>query len=945
MPIKTFLRNIKVHHNNKKEIKNDYNNFLISVFNLTNVTTQGNRLNSDLYASNTINPNSLHKEPKLNLFGKCVLNDDLTSVHNRALILTGILRNLYFIHINNLPFPNVIIIGNKTHACLFKASAFTKYLSKYSSQLKNNEDPTKLTQNLEHNDIVIDNIPFNFKDGDSKSRERNVKSMLRIIKDVACNHNNYKFAITLNNLRNVYDKFVNIAFKNPNKINSVERVDIFMHLFILGTSKDYSWSSDQANDFIIKGKFIKMNKRAVTKLIKHYKLVNLSNSKQIQYVADNLLDTDTRRNHGQFYTPNLWAKRADSVIHKVVDSACTHHNYHKDALIWDCACGTRNLTAPFHDYKDLYTSTYYQAELNISSAYNKDCKDAFQYDYLKDDIKIDPRIDKYDDGHWKIPRKLYKDLVSHNRKLTKKWNQHHTLKDRINYNSNPVVFYTNPPYGTASEGRRKYSKDKAGLGKDKGHITINQMMLDGGYSGSAQQLYAQFYYRTEILIKNFGLKNAYIAFFSTPQFLSGGNFWEKFNKVLFYNFKLKDGFMFNSGEFSGTESNWSIAFLIFKHKVGRSTSTNKIDVEASKKVGQKDTNVLTFDPKHHKEITSIGKHVFNRVYKEDFLSTWAKKNIRRSTVSQRAPQMASGININKGNHARGVFRPNSLGYLMFSGDNVEYGTSGVWLSSASIYDGNGYNVMPVKDSIDRALVAFTARKVITRTWINGKDNYRKPNTNSKEYPRFVNDALIYTLFGNSSCQISLRAKGYSNTGIKNYWANKWFWLDPRIAKNVLSKHPNNIIAKDLKRYPKESYIYKLMQTRHINVHSDSLSKCTRNLLILADKVWIESFKYRKIYASLQKKYGLRQYPRIYINTWDAGWFQIKDLVNNHGIKNLMLKDPTVKTNDTGLLQSFVAFKKELPVVKRILSQSVYDLGMLGGKVKSVGTQSLQESLF
>ena len=95
--------------------------------------------------------------------------------------------------------------------------------------------------------------------------------------------------------------------------------------------------------------------------------------------ADRLINDDDRRKTGDFWTPLIWAKRADELLKDVIGK-----DYKDNALVWDCACGAKNLTRQF-EYKHLYSSTLYQSELDLGRNYNIGSP-AFAYDFLNDDV-------------------------------------------------------------------------------------------------------------------------------------------------------------------------------------------------------------------------------------------------------------------------------------------------------------------------------------------------------------------------------------------------------------------------------------------------------------------------------------------------------------------------------------------------------------------------------
>lgn len=113
---------------------------------------------------------------------------------------------------------------------------------------------------------------------------------------------------------------------------------------------------------------------------------------------DTKIDNDVRREHGAFYTPLIWAKKADEIMKQVIAP-----DYKDKFVIWDPACGTKNLTRLFN-YKKLYSSTIFNRELELSQDYNTNST-AFQYDFLSDDFDLNR-----DSSNFKMPTSLFKNL-------------------------------------------------------------------------------------------------------------------------------------------------------------------------------------------------------------------------------------------------------------------------------------------------------------------------------------------------------------------------------------------------------------------------------------------------------------------------------------------------------------------------------------------------------
>lgn len=156
-------------------------------------------------------------------------------------------------------------------------------------------------------------------------------------------------------------------------------------------------------------------------------------------------------------------------------------NWKDEYVVWDCCCGTKNLTRDYN-FKELYCSTLFQSELDMSVKYNTNSV-SFQFDFLNDDIE-------------KIPVGLMNAL-----KENKK-----------------IIFLMNPPYGSASNMNTDANDHKAGICKTK----INDMMR-GKFGKASANLYAQFLYRIMMLKEKYNA-NISLAFFCNPTYLVGDGY-------------------------------------------------------------------------------------------------------------------------------------------------------------------------------------------------------------------------------------------------------------------------------------------------------------------------------------------------------------------------------------------------------------------------------------
>lgn len=234
----------------------------------------------------------------------------------------------------------------------------------------------------------------------------------------------YKVTVSPATIVGMFDEFTRIAFREPEKINPVQAVNIFMQMLVGKNDEDYYFIPNNHNLYHLPGdKKIGVYGVQLESYFNHYDR-NFSSKEidQLTAIADRLIEATERRYKGDFWTPSIWAKRADELMQEAIDN-----NYKEDSIVWDCAADVRNLTRDF-SYNDLYISTYHQDEIFLGEGYNPEAKEAFQYDFLNDDIGLNLQHNP-DPDKWKMPNKLFNALVEAGKR---------------------VIFYTNPPYGTAN---------------------------------------------------------------------------------------------------------------------------------------------------------------------------------------------------------------------------------------------------------------------------------------------------------------------------------------------------------------------------------------------------------------------------------------------------------------------------------------------------------------
>ncbi|MCK9445463.1 hypothetical protein M0Q50_01050 [bacterium] len=392
-----------------------------------------------------------------------------------------------------------------------------------------------------------------------------------------------------------------------------------------------------------------------------------------------------------------------------------------------------------------------------------------------------------------------------------------------------IIFLINPPYGTNGEG--------VGSGTSKKGISETKISYDMKIDdwGSTQQLYAQFLYRIS------KIKNSKICLFSPPLFLSSGSY-NKFRKKFFEKFKFDTGYLINASNFADV-SNWGLSFTIWENGKEINTSFDLIVKEI------KDT-----------EITNDIKNIYNIDDTISF-SDYIKRNIK-NIIKKDCVQMTSALKyVPKG---KGKLSIKSLGYFDNKSNSVMYNTSEVYLLSSSSSRNQGISILPI-NFLD-VISNFTARKLIKSNWINQKDEYIAPTEqvlNDPEYIQWNNDAIIHSLFNTSSNQSSMRQVDYKD----KKWdiKNEFFFMSKDDMMNLSEEYFFDDIYQDA-RSSDERYVYTLLQ-------NTNLSQDAQELLDMSKELIKKSFKMRKFIHE--------EHPEYHLNTWDAGWYQIKIILKEY----------------------------------------------------------------
>lgn len=429
-----------------------------------------------------------------------------------------------------------------------------------------------------------------------------------------------------------------------------------------------------------------------------------------------------------------------------------------------------------------------------------------------------------------------------------------------------LLFFINPPFAESSNGKQAGKKSKDGISKTK----VKLLMESEGLKNDSQQIYIQFLYRILNIKKIFKLENVAIGVFLPTLFLSGERS-ESFRDIFLDNFKYEKGILFNASYFSNVSSEWGIGFSIWTSGKGDKKDEFKFIVK---------------ELSDNRKIINVGKKLIYNVSKKRRLSEWIPK--QKICTESKTITLTSAL---KTNNREKTTDKNAIGFLMNDSNNVYANTQGVYIQSAPV-SRHVKTTTITKENYKKCFSLYSARKIIKSNWLNQKDNYMIPNVKDSRYEQWEKDSIIYSIFSGETSSlrnIVVNNESYDIT-------NELFFMSKNEIERLSNEFRNEEVYWDCKKYNNDKFIY-----------SDAISKIkfpkeSQKVLDNGIKLVEESFKYRSEFNHI--------YPEYNINTWDAGWYQIKGM-----LKIYMKKD----------LEDFNKYMSELEEKMRNM---IYELGFL-----------------
>ena len=465
--------------------------------------------------------------------------------------------------------------------------------------------------------------------------------------------------------------------------------------------------------------------------------------------ADELHDARTRRVAGQFYTPVAFVELAHALMNARLGA-----DWREKYVVWDASAGSLNLTRGYQ-FKELYSSTLQQEEVDRNPVSDPATETFFQFDFLSGDLS-------------KLPEGL-----------------RHALET-----NKPLLFFMNPPYSTGSKERMEFGA------KTKFLTNVQVQSRRMGLSTTAKDLYAQFMIRIMLLVRQYKLTNVVYAVFSPLTFLTSHDV-KNFRKRWCDIFCFDRGIMFDAGHFSGTALNWAIQFSIWKQGVGGKTSGFKYYIVEK----DLDGNVVKTGTKYVHNV-DVPHPAYKRLT-PDWLTSPLMQPTRFMPGVTTAFEVVNSVKEGFDNTNR--ISTDHLGKFCYDpsmtvfGAGHAYGRPGYIVNTTTVG-----NLEITSRNFERVMALFATARSLDKGFVDQKDYMYVPDESHSEWEQYVADAVIVGLVNNGSAHISRYDVEWY--GQCYQLPNEFFWMTRTVLEGLAVKHNNEKTLRSLYRVPRERFV-------------------------------------------------------------------------------------------------------------------------------------------
>ena len=736
--------------------------------------------------------------------------------------------------------PNVLLVGDKDECFVLSTASVQNFLD-----MPIDWDVAPSKGNPELTRALVDGVnvlPFVYDiDGGFDFRE-----VLNKCESLASGEQRQVEA-SENNLGAIFLYWVGSVFRDPD-LTAVEQVDVFLRCLL--QPKDVYPHPSRKGVLVVPGYEgtksggVLINTDLYRSFFEHFKQgYKPSQVDRFYAMKDRLVEDDARRRQGAFFTPRIWVDESHKELERVLGP-----NWRKECIVWDPAAGTANLTRDYNDWGQLICSTAERPDVQVikEQGWHRG-HEVFRYDFLNPGMADQSPFFEPEDGDNLIPASVGKAL----REAAKAGKR--------------LVFFMNPPYGTAGVKGASSRKDIA-------KTVVNGDMKAAKLGSPSQQLYAQFLFQCRKMAQHYRFRDYTVGIFCKPTFMSSGSY-RKFRDWWHGGHEYQGGFLFQASHFAGVSGAWGISFTVWS--AGGTTE------------GKTDLPIRLADERKFAVTTDGIKSIYNSDGRE--ASKWVREPVK-GLKGRGAPQMKSGLI----QAPDGVGRSGDLGFWANHSNSVQCSSQLVFLLSSAYSPGLRNGGGPLYPSNWRRAVAlYGARKLVKGNWVNDKDEYLVPDEMTPSYDQWVDDGHVYALLHTSNNCTAMRDVQYKGKTwrIKNHW----FWRTLEASQTLYDTPGTTTLYRDTQDEPKgtqsttdgtldmfsdgdttatswddakaagDPYFAHLLESGL----RDRLSPDARHVLDLLDALLVKSLPFREDYAA--------SHPKLHLNAWDAGLYQLKHL--------------------------------------------------------------------
>lgn len=535
---------------------------------------------------------------------------------------------------------------------------------------------------------------------------------------------------------------------------------------------------------------------------------------------DRLTDDEERRREGEFFTPLPFAAKALEELERTLGAQWWRTGRYR---LWDMAAGTGNLEyhLPSEAWPYIYLSTLHPQDVTHMERIFPGV-DIFQYDYLNDDIG---NLFSGDDDIGVSHGFSAQAGLDFARDAT--WKMPERLRRDLDNPELNWIILINPPFATAQKGGAK-GANKSDVSRTK----VRERMHLHDLGEVSRELFAQFLYRIR---REFRGKQAWLGLFSKLKYLNATND-QKFRDRIF-RFGFERGFMFSSVNFAGTSaaSQFPVGHLLWN--LAREDPLEAQDI------------VLDV---YDTQVQKVGRKRLRSEHRNCFLSKWIDRPAGIATF----PPFSSAITVKTaGPDIRDRISADFVGSLLCAGNDIQHQNMTA-LYSGPYASAGGHSIVP--DNFEQAMVVHSVRRLPKAQWHNDRDQFMQPSAPLPD--GFVSDCVVWNLFHNSNHTVAMKDVGYE--GSLYQVPNHFFpWLLAEVRDWEVG---DSDIAVQLPT-AQDRFVALWLAGRELSAEAQAVLEAGR-------MAWCCYFA----------QMGRLRTAKFKIETWDAGWWQVRSALKERG---------------------------------------------------------------